>query len=194
MSFYAIFMSFSDLIDLVCCRCCSCGYCFHCCCYWCKYWRWACPLGRYSSQRQLRSGLVLWLGGPSPAFVENRSKDFGETWHECSVGWGKETYTAVFPWKLRLINYSWKRVLSIFWSLGPPMDSKLCMNVQYDKEKKRTRPFFRENFGSLIIHENAFWAFSGVWDLRWTRNLAWMFSTIRKRNVCGRFSVKTSAH
>ena len=45
------------------------------------------------------------------------------------------------------------------------MDSKLGMNVQYDKEKKRTRPFFRENFGSLIIHENAFWAFSGVWDL-----------------------------
>ena len=59
---------------------------------------------------------------------------------------------------------SWKTALRIL--------AKLGMNVQYDEEKKRTRPFFRENSGSLIIHENAFWAFYGVWDLRWTRNFA----------------------
>ena len=29
-----------------------------------------------------------------------------------------------------------------------------CMNVPYHKGKKRTRPFVRENSGSLIIHEN----------------------------------------
>ena len=29
-----------------------------------------------------------------------------------------------------------------------------CMNVPYYKQKKRTRPFFRENSCSLIIHEN----------------------------------------
>ena len=31
-----------------------------------------------------------------------------------------------------------------------------CMNVPYYKTKKRTRPFFREKSGSLIIHENVF--------------------------------------
>ena len=43
-----------------------------------------------------------------------------------------------------------------------------CMNVPYYKQKKRTRPFFRENSCSLIIHENRFWPFSRVWDLCWT--------------------------
>ena len=40
---------------------------------------------RYSSQRQLRLGfelLVCWLVGLSPLFLENRSKDFLDFWHE----------------------------------------------------------------------------------------------------------------
>ena len=32
----------------------------------------------------------------------------------------------------------------------------LCMHVPYHKGKKRTWPFFQENSGSLIIHENRF--------------------------------------
>ena len=42
-------------------------------------------LSRYSSQRQLRSGLVFAVGSPSTTFVENGSKDFDQTWHECSA-------------------------------------------------------------------------------------------------------------
>ena len=43
---------------------------------------------RYSSQRQLRSGLVLsvrWFVGPSAVFPENRAQDFSDFLHECSL-------------------------------------------------------------------------------------------------------------
>jgi len=43
-------------------------------------------------------------------------------------------------------QYSWRTALRIFLIF--------CMNVPYYKGKKRTRPFVRENSGSLIIHEN----------------------------------------
>ena len=43
---------------------------------------------RYSSQRQLRSGLVLlvgWSFGWSAVFPENRAQDFSDILHECSL-------------------------------------------------------------------------------------------------------------
>ena len=36
------------------------------------------------------------------------------------------------------------------------------MKVPYYKGKKLTRPFFRKNSGSLIIHENGFWPFLAI--------------------------------
>ena len=80
-----------------------------------------CFEARYSSQRQLRSGLVLSVGLWT-VFLENQPKDFAETWHEASARWGEETYVAVCPKKFSFINYSWKRVLAIFLTLGPRMD------------------------------------------------------------------------
>ncbi len=38
------------------------------------------------------------------------------------------------------------------------------MNVPHYKGKKRTRPFFQENSGSLIIHENRFWPFLAIFS------------------------------
>ena len=42
----------------------------------------------------------------------------------------------------------------------------LCMKVPYYKSKKCTRPFFRKNTGSLIIHENVAqkWLFLSFFD------------------------------
>ena len=45
-------------------------------------------IASYSSQRQLRSGLVLSVFvrlGPLSLFVENRAKDFSDFLHECSL-------------------------------------------------------------------------------------------------------------
>ena len=60
----------------------------------------------------------------------------------------------------------------------PTILPKLCMKVQHDKNRKRTRPFVRENSYSLIIHENVlknglFWGFStlvGFWRKTALRN------------------------
>ena len=57
----------------------------------------------------------------------------------------------------RLLIFSWL----VGWSVSQQDFSKtalrifliFCMNLLYHKGKKRTRPFVRENSGSLIIHE-----------------------------------------
>ena len=43
---------------------------------------------------------------------------------------------------------------SFSWRTAPRIFLIFCTNVPYHKGKKRTRPFFREKSGSLIIHEN----------------------------------------
>ena len=48
----------------------------------------------------------------------------------------------------------------------------LCMKVSYYKGQKLTRPFFRKNSGSLIIHENVlknglFWGFLTLSQFWW---------------------------
>ena len=61
-----------------------------------------------------------------------------------------EVRVVIFSWSVSG-DFSWKTALRIL--------AKLCMNVQHNKNKKRTRPFFREKSASLIIHENVFWPF-----------------------------------
>ena len=49
------------------------------------------------------------------------------------------------------LSVSWS---SFFSKTALRILTKLGMNDQYNKGKKLTRPFVRENSGSLIIHEN----------------------------------------
>ena len=43
-----------------------------------------------------------------------------------------------------------------------------CVKVPYYKGQKRAQRFFRKDSGSLIIHENVFWPYSGHFlKFRW---------------------------
>ena len=83
------------------------------------------PLGRYSSQRQLRSGFEFSTS------VEVRLGIFSPS-----------VRPLVGP------HFSRRTALRIL--------AKLGMNVPYYKNKKVTRPFVRENSGSLIMRKNVF--------------------------------------
>ena len=72
---------------------------------------------RYSSQRQLRLGLELlvgWLVGPSvrlSLFLDNRSKDFHETWQLFRDRYYEETDESFFGKKSGSFNNSKKCVI-----------------------------------------------------------------------------------
>ena len=70
---------------------------------------------------------------------------------------GQGSTLQLVGWSIVGKRYSWRTALRIFLIL--------CIHVPYYKGKKRTRPFFQEKSGSLIIHENRFWPFSPVWGL-----------------------------
>ena len=77
-----------------------------------------------------------------------------------------------------------------------------CMNVQYNKGKKRTRRFVREKSGSFNNHDTVpktaifqLWGtFSGKLPTRFFSFSAWRFSTIRVRNVPSGMSGKNLDH
>ena len=127
-----------------------------------KFWRWACCLQRYSSQRQLRSGFLLsvgWLVSLWTVFPENRALDFLAFRHECSLLLGQETHTAVFPGKFRIIQ-KWRKgaflgtfsTSSGFWrksslllSIFEGLKWKLRLSVRLPR-----KPHVRENFSWFL--------------------------------------------
>ena len=108
----------------------------------------------------LTSAKVLWQ--PRKKVNKNRQDTEVEKVRKdvtvLNVSWGQAWYCRSVGWSV-YEQFSRKTSLRILTKLG--------MKLQHNEGKKRTWPFVRKNSRSLIIHENAFWPFSWLWDLGW---------------------------